>query len=321
MTHILQDADIFVTGGAGTLGRAIARRREKEKWSGKLTVYSSDDHKHDVMRRMFPDQRINYVQGDIRNAETLYAAMVGHDIVIHAAAVKVIPVSEEWCIDTIDVNIYGSETVCSVALRAGIKHVLGISTDKACHPANLYGATKMAMEKVFQEYARMEHDTKFHLVRYGNVLESTGSVIEAWKNSVARGEPIKITDPNMTRFWLSPSQAVQYVIDAIDPDGLPGAIYVPKMPALSIAKLLELTIVDEAYTTMSIPIRPGEKMHETLVTIEETKRGWEFEDCFYVRPSTCVYDPVYHLHMQEPYTSNIARELTTDELKTLLADG
>ena len=211
---MIKHANIFITGGCGTFGKALAKLRKEEGWTGELTVYSTDTHKHEKMHREYPD--IHFVQGDIRNPETLYMAMVGHDVVIHAAAVKVIPTSELYSIDTFDVNVNGSLCVCATAVRAQVKHVLGISTDKACHAANAYGASKYLMEKMFQEYARMESETIFHLVRLGNVLESNGSVIEAWKNSVARGEPIKMTDPEMTRFWLSPTQAVKYAIKAFE---------------------------------------------------------------------------------------------------------
>lgn len=314
--HILQEANVFVTGGAGTLGRAIARRRQEEGWSGKLTVYSTDDHKHDVMRRMFPDEGIAYVQGDIRNQETLYNAMVGHDVVIHAAAVKVIPVSEEYSIDTIDVNIFGSQNVCAACVRAGVSHVLGISTDKACHPANLYGATKMAMEKIFQEYARGGHKTQFHLVRYGNVLESTGSVIEAWRNSIEAGKPIKMTNPDMTRFWLSPSEAATYVVRSFGFEDC--HIYVPKMPALSIGKMAAYVIGGGPdYGVERIPLRPGEKMHETLVTCEENFHCADMGTYFIIWPSTSPSAP----SVGNPYTSDTAQELTPDELQKLLADA
>jgi UDP-N-acetylglucosamine 4,6-dehydratase len=319
MSHLLQDANIFVTGGAGTLGRAIARRRKQEGWTGKLTVYSTDDHKHDVMRRMFPDDGIRYVQGDIRNAETLYNAMVGHDVVIHAAAVKVIPVSEEFCIDTVDVNIYGSQTVAMTALRAGISHILGISTDKGCHPANLYGATKMAMEKIFQEFSLAGHNTQFHLVRYGNVLESTGSVIEMWRKALEAGRPIRITDPDMTRFWLSPSQAVDYVIRSFQfPNGY---IFVPLMPALAIGKMAAYIIGGGPdFGVERVPLRPGEKMHETLVTVEELDRlHYQDEVEAVVLPSTSGYGLIQSEHsLKEPYTSAVAPELTRDELLKLL---
>lgn len=303
-------ANLFVTGGAGTLGRAIARRRKEEGWTGRLTVYSTDNHKHDFMRRLYPD--VVFVQGDIRSDVTLFNAMAGHDVVIHAGAVKVIPDSELWSIDTYDVNVNGSLNVCVQAAKAGIKHVLGISTDKACHPANAYGATKMLMEKIFQEFARTEYETAFHLVRYGNVLESTGSVVQWWKKAAETGQAIKITDPNMTRFWLSPRQAVQYVVDALNEPS--GCIYIPKMPALSIGKLADYVVGD--VERVSIPLRPGEKIHETLLTVEEGKHVVESEDAYILTPST---DGVIESAVS-PFSSDVARELTETELAELLHD-
>lgn len=311
---MLETANIFITGGAGTLGRAIARRRKQEGWTGRFTVYSRDEHKHAYMRRLFPD--VNYVQGDIRNLETLKLAMVGHDVVIHAGACKVIPVSEFQSIDTIDINVYGSQNVCIAARETKVVHVLGISTDKACHPANAYGASKYLMEKVFQEYARSEDVTQYHLVRYGNVLESTGSVVEMWKTALYNAEPIRITDPEMTRFWLSPSQAVDYVINSLDVYN--GQIYIPKMPALSIGKLLEYTLGDQKYEIARVPLRPGEKLHETLLTIEEGSYVAYIEngtDAYILNPSTGEKASPF-----PPYSSYIARELTEEELGELLDD-
>lgn len=313
----LRSSNIFVTGGAGTLGRAIARRRKEEGWNGMLTVYSTDDHKHNYMRKFFPD--VQYVQGDIRNPTTLYNAMCGHDVVIHAAAVKVIPTSE-WCsIDTFDVNVNGSLNVAECAIRANVEHVLGISTDKACHSANAYGSTKYMLEKCFQEYARVAYqETNFHLVRYGNVLESTGSVLEVWNNAIRAGQPIKMTDPDMTRFFLSPSRAVQLVIHALD---LPsGEILIPKMPALSIGKLAQYGLVhgyDYTYEIERVPLRPGEKIHEELLTIEETEYATESADFFFLRPTT---SPKVE-HPCKPYSSDIAPELTREELMKLLEEG
>lgn len=313
---ILETANIFVTGGAGTLGRAIARRRERDGWKGRLTVYSGDAHKHEFMRHQHPD--VQYVQGDIRNPETLYQAMVGHDVVIHAAAVKVIPTSEYWSLDTVDVNVNGSLNVCEAAVRANVPHVLGISTDKACHPANAYGATKMLMEKIFQEYSRSWPFTNFHLVRYGNVLESTGSVIEAWKKSVWNDEPIKITDPDMTRFWLSPAQAAQYVVESLEFQS--GQIYVPMMPALSIGKLAAWTVGagegEAEIKIVRIPLRPGEKMHETLVTVEEIPHAFTFNDYYLIEPSTSENVP--YIPVRGVYSSDVAPELTKEQLETLL---
>jgi UDP-N-acetylglucosamine 4,6-dehydratase len=175
----------------------------------------------------------------------------------------------------------------------------------------------MAMEKIFQEFARSGHNTQFHLVRYGNVLESTGSVIEMWHRAVADGRPIRITDPTMTRFWLSPSQAVDYVIQSFGFSS--GVILVPLMPALSIGDLA--TWVVGNHPMERIHLRPGEKMHETLVTIEETHRlGGHGDPTFVlVLPSTVIMeaDP---LLLREPYTSATARGMSVDELSTLLAD-
>lgn len=323
---ILENASIFVTGGAGTLGRAIARRRKEAGWKGKMTVYSTDSEKHEKMRRRFPD--ISYIPGDIRSQDSLYNAMAGHEVVIHAAAVKRIPEAEFASVDCTDINVIGSLNVCVAAHRAGVAHVLGISTDKACHPANAYGASKMLMEKIFQEYASLGFETQYHLVRYGNVLESTGSVIELWRRAVDNIEPVKITDENMTRFWLSPSQAVDYVISSLECD--PGFIYVPKMPALSIGKLLKYTLLDNYdskkhnYSLQSVPLRPGEKMHETLVTVEELSRTMQNDEEFVIRPSTKV-NPLNGAQPSElthdPYTSANARELSKVELMELLEEG
>lgn len=311
---MLETADIFVTGGAGSLGRAIARKRKEEGWKGKFTVYSRDTFKHERMRKMFPD--VTFIQGDILNPELLYNAIVGHDIVIHAAACKVIPTSEYQSIDTFDINVSGSLNVCIQAVRAGMKHVLGISTDKACHPANAYGASKYMMEKVFQEYSRLPTDTEFHLVRYGNVLESTGSVIEAWKNAVENGKPIMMTDPDMTRFWISPRQAAEYAIKALTYQS--GEILIPMMPALRIGELAEWSIPREFgdVNIVRIPLRPGEKLHETLLTEEEQWYA-RSADGFYILSSTTA-ERIGYPH--RAYCSNNATCLKPEELAALLND-
>jgi UDP-N-acetylglucosamine 4,6-dehydratase/5-epimerase len=329
----LSVANVFVTGGAGFLGNAIAKRRKKEGWKGKLTVYSTDEHKHARMRILYPD--INYVCGDIRNETTLYNAMVGHDVVIHAAAVKVIPVSEYNSVDTFDVNVLGSQVVCTCALKANIQEAMFISTDKACHPANAYGCSKMMMEKLVQEYARLGMKTNFHLIRYGNVLESTSSVIEIWKKSIQRGEPIQVTEPTMTRFWLSPNQAVIYILKAFDIE--PGSIYIPKVFGLSIGNLAEYTVMNQPENVTpsdvhieKIPLRPGEKMHEELLALEECPRAFDSnptndnvkigDDFFMLLPSTTVINFKRMTHIPEPYFSNTADQLNKQHLLRILAD-
>lgn len=305
----LSQANIFCTGGAGTLGRALARKRKESGWKGRFTVYSTDSHKHDLMRRIFPD--LNFVQGDVRDAEGVYRAMVGHDVVIHAAAVKVIPDSERWSIDTYDVNVNGSLAVMEAAHRALVSDVLLISTDKACHAANAYGATKYMMEKAAQELSRVGYlSSKYHLVRYGNVLESTGSVLEAWSIAVKNGKPIRMTDPAMTRFFLSPAQAVEVALEGLDYP--PGYVYIPKLKALSIGKLADYTVGETEIERT--PLRPGEKMHETLLTMEETFYADDLGDAFLLRPTTSERED----KDIPPYESDTAEEMTETELAELL---
>ena len=309
---------VLLTGGCGTLGTAIVKRATEEEWDCKITVFSRDAMKHLRLKNKYP--HVQSIIGDIRDPMVLYNAMVGKDYVLHLAAVKHIPVSEYNSIDTFEINVTGSLNVCNAALQLGTPHILGITTDKSCHPANAYGATKYLMEKCFQEFARLETKTQFHLVRYGNVIESNGSVVQEWKRAVENGEPVKITDPAMTRFWLSPSQAVDYVIASLELES--GHIYIPKTPALSIGKLLEYTIGDRHHEVERVDLRPGEKLHETLLTCEETHYSQSHtllggDGYFILNPTTSerVESP-----WSGPYTSDTARELTEDELKELLAD-
>ena len=311
---------VLITGGAGTLGRAIIKRATEEDWDCDITIYSTDAVKHARVTKDYP--HIQSVIGDIGDYATLYAAMSGKDIVIHAAAVKEIPSSEFHSIDTYRVNMEGSLNVALIASQLKTPHVLAISTDKACHPANAYGASKYLMEKIWQEYTRYGFPTKYHLVRYGNVLESNASVLQKWKGAAEAGEEVYITDPRMTRFWISPSQAVQYVLDSLSFNS--GMIYVPKMPSLSIGKLLKYTIGPDYDNIKPMPMRPGEKMHETLVTLEETDfcvpgRSFENEfEHFVISPTTEERMNWKTEEMLKPYTSEFARELTKDELTELL---
>lgn len=313
------EGKILITGGAGTLGRAIIKRATEEKWPCHITIFSTDAIKHAHVRAQYP--HVQSVIGDIRSYDAVYNAMAGKDIVIHGAAVKHIPVSEFNSIDTYEINVEGSRNVAMAAIQHQTPHVLGISTDKACWPANAYGATKMLMEKIFQEYARLGFATQFHLVRYGNVLESTGSVVQIWKEAIKNHEPLKMTDPEMTRFWLSPNQAVTLVLKSLQLQS--GHIYVAKMPALTIRKLaeygLELGSLDEIVIER-IPVRPGEKEHETLLTREEVPYATEYDNFFDLRPSTS--EQFVQPCAIRPYSSDDAdRELTMYELQEMLKNG
>jgi len=315
---MFQNKNVLITGGAGTLGRALIERSVKQGWNAKITVFSTDTYKHHAIRRDFPD--VKFIVGDIRDYTTLRNAMTGRDIVIHGAAVKEIPTSEWNSIDTIDVNVNGSLNVANAAVDIGVQHVIGISTDKACHPANAYGATKYLMEKIWQEFSRVWDTPKFHLVRYGNVIESTASVVKRWKESIARREPILITSEKMTRFWLSPAQAAELVEECIRLES--GLILIPKAKSLSIGELLEFTIGRDDLAIKYIPLRPGEKIHEELLSSEEGSYAVESDGFILLRPTTSWRngEDTNDYGTLPPYTSYVAPRLTKEELVELLAN-
>lgn len=311
---MFRNKNILITGGAGTLGQAIIRRSIEQEWNSKITIFSTDPVKHARVKGIFPD--VNTIVGDVRDSVTLYNAMAGRDIVIHAAAVKEIPTSEYNSIDTYRINVEGSLNVAEAAIMHGTPHVIAISTDKVCHAANAYGSTKYLMEKVWQEFARLDTHVNFHLVRYGNVLDSSASVLQKWREAFADSRNIQITNPNMTRFWLSPSMAVDLIENCIKLES--GDILIPKMKALSIGDLAEYILGEKIDGRVdAIPLRPGEKMHETLLTIDEVDFATESDDYFFLRPSTTGRVP----GAIRPYSSDMAPKLTKAELMELLENG
>jgi len=268
---------IFVTGGAGFLGRAIARSLDGQLWreSGlpypnELTVYSRDEAKQFTMSQQFPDVR--YVLGDIRDRERLEAAMVGHDIVIHAAAIKFIPEAERNVLETISVNVTGSLAVLAAARDARIETLVGISTDKACAPLNTYGMTKALMERAYQVGLP---DTRVACVRYGNVIGSTGSVVPVFLDQLSKFGKVRVTDPEMTRFWMTADDAVRAILHAIA-DTRDRLVYVPKARAATMATIAQAVNQFAGHARTHgfdrMPLRPAEKLHETLVTEAESLR-------------------------------------------------
>lgn len=259
--------NVFITGGAGTLGKAIIARSKAMGWNAKFTVFSRDAHKHDKLNRIFPDVRC--IIGDVRDTERLADLMVGHDLVIHAAAIKHIPQAEQNVGETISINVQGSISVALAAIEAGVEQVVGISTDKVCGAANTYGSTKYLMEKFFQS---IDGDTMFNLVRYGNVIGSVGSVVEVWRDMYKRDGIVKATDPDMTRFWITPDQAVTLILKSLDQPNR--TILIPWLPATTMKQLAEYVLPEEAIIEYT-GLRPGEKRHEEMLTQEE---GWYAEE-------------------------------------------
>lgn len=269
------EGNLLITGGAGFLGRGILRYIDQNNVNARVTVYSRDEAKHYAMRQKFPDVRC--VLGDIRDTERLAAVMSGHDTVIHAAALKHIPEAERDVTEAVAVNVEGSRSVGWAALRAGVGQVVGISTDKVCSPRNAYGATKMLMERMFQELNRLG-STRFSCVRYGNVISSTGSVVPLFRDQLSRTNRISLTDSRMTRFWFGAEDAVRLIECALASEYAGGGVYAAACPAMTLPKVA-MAVVDylgyKGVEIDTIGLRPGEKLHETL--IDENERPFTTE--------------------------------------------
>lgn len=252
---------ILITGGTGTLGHAIVRTALAENWDCDITIYSRSEFRQALMRSKYPNLR--YVLGDVRDLERLTAAFAGHDVVVHAAAMKRLPECEAQPTECLAVNVDGSRNVVKACIASRVPTCIGISTDKACRASTVYGASKLMMEGLFRGTPR--DITRFVLCRYGNVLGSNGSVLPLWEQQAARGEPLTITDARCTRFWMSERDAVKTIECA---SGLEhGACYVPKMSALNIADMARM--LHPECDIREIGLRSLEKLHEDLVHTDE----------------------------------------------------
>ncbi len=302
--------NVLVTGGAGFLGRGILRQADQRDW--RITVYSRDEHKQEACRQRFPEAR--YVLGDVRDTEHLAAAMTGHDLVIHGAAIKYVDRAELNAAETLSVNVGGSESVITAARFAGIQRVVGISTDKAVKPVNIYGASKMGMERLFAE-ASLPGGTEFVCVRYGNVIGSTGSVIPLFQKQLAEHGKVMVTNPNMTRFWMSIDEAVDLIVLALN-DAQPGSITVPMVKAMTMEDVVRSAVGDNADRDI-IGERPGEKVDEALIHYQESVRVVRYSDHFEVMPPG---SPIG----EEPFTlssKNPHYWMSPEEMRVHIADA
>jgi UDP-N-acetylglucosamine 4,6-dehydratase/5-epimerase len=279
------DKVILVTGGTGSFGKKFIEIMLQENQPAKLIVFSRDELKQHEMRvGGYDHPSLRYFLGDIRDYDRLRRAMNGVDIVVHAAALKQVPACEYNPLEAIKTNILGSSNVIEAALDTGVQKVLALSTDKAVNPVNLYGATKLAAEKLFVQsnaYAGVL-PTRFSCVRYGNVIGSRGSVIPLFLQQRANGTVLTITDDRMTRFWLSLEHGVRFVIRAIAAmHG--GEVFVPKIPSTRITDLAQA--VASAAEIEVIGIRPGEKLHEVLIHEDEARAAVELDDMYVIMPA------------------------------------
>lgn len=269
--------NVLVTGGAGFLARAIYRRAEREGWDVRFTALSRDDSKHAALQKRYP--QVETVVGDVglMSVERLTDTFRGFDTIIHAAAWKYVDRGEREARAVTETNVIGSMKVAEAAMRARVKMVVGISTDKAVAPVNNYGATKFLMERLFQQAAG-QSDTAFTLVRYGNVLGSTGSVAPMFMDWAAKGMPIRLTDPSMTRFWMSPDEAVDTVIAGLYAPN--GSVTIPACRSMSMQDMALMALGYDSHDRLPengrveiIGVRPGEKRHEALVQPLESLRA------------------------------------------------
>ena len=282
------DKVVLITGGTGSFGRAFIRRMLDEYQPAKLIVFSRDELKQHEMRSAgFSHPSLRYFIGDVRDPMRVRRAMQGVDIVVHAAALKQVPACEYNPIEAIMTNIMGGRNVIEAALDTSVEKVMALSTDKAVNPINLYGATKLAAEKLFIQsnaYAG-GRDVRFSCVRYGNVVGSRGSVVPVFIKQREAGK-LTITDERMTRFWLSLEQGVNFTIRCIE-QMQGGEVFVPKIPSTHITDLAN-AIAPEAEVEY-IGIRPGEKLHEVLISEDEARHTLELEDMFVVEPTGALW--------------------------------
>ena len=274
---------VLVTGGTGSFGKKFTKILLAEKNPQKIIIFSRDELKQHEMRVAgYNDPRLRYFIGDVRDRDRLLRAMHGVDIVVHAAALKQVPACEYNPMEAIKTNIQGTSNVAEAALDAGVKKVLALSTDKAVSPANLYGGTKLVAEKLIVQsnnYAA-GRATRYACVRYGNVVGSRGSVVPLFLKLRSSGK-ITVTDERMTRFWLSLEQGVQFVINCIEQmEG--GEVFVPKIPSTTVVDLAKAIAPDAEIEI--IGIRPGEKLHEDLLSVDEARHSVELDTMFVVQP-------------------------------------
>jgi UDP-N-acetylglucosamine 4,6-dehydratase len=279
-----QESVVLVTGGTGSFGRKFTEIMLCEFHPKKLIIFSRDELKqHEMLVTGFNHPSLRYFIGDVRDVDRLRRAMHGVDIVVHAAALKQVPACEYNPIEAVQTNVTGARNVIEAALDMQVKKTMTVSTDKAVNPVNLYGATKLVAEKLcVQANAYSGTDAvRFSCVRYGNVVGSRGSVIPLFIKQRKNGK-VTVTDPRMTRFWITLEQGVRFVIRCIE-QMHGGEVFVPKIPSMNIMDLVKVIAPDCVVDHISI--RPGEKLHETLVSEDEARHALELDDMFVIQPS------------------------------------
>ena len=285
MKKVIDDKVILITGGTGSFGKKLTEILLERCSPKKIIIFSRDEYKQSEMAKLFPKDKypIRFFLGDVRDRSRLARAFSGVDYVVHAAALKQVPALEYNPTEAVKTNVMGADNIVDAAIDAGIKKVVALSTDKAVNPINLYGATKLVAEKIFiAANAYAGEEIIFSVVRYGNVMGSRGSVIPFFLDLKKKGvKKFPITDERMTRFWITLEEAVDLVVKALaGAEG--GEIFVPKIPSMKITDLAKA--IDPDCLIKVTGIRPGEKLHEILISKDEARAAKEYDDMFVILP-------------------------------------
>lgn len=324
----LSKKTILITGGTGSFGYRFANRLFSEMNPGKVLILSRDEYKQSEMAKVFPGSKypIRFFLGDIRDRDRLYRAFEGVDYVIHSAALKQVPALEYNPFEAVKTNIIGAENIVDAAIDRGVDKVIALSTDKAVSPVNLYGATKLAMEKIFVAANAYSGDrsTSFSIVRYGNVAGSRGSVLPYFVELLENGaQELPVTDERMTRFWIDLESAVDLVVHAMS-EAIGGEVFVPKIPSMRIMDAVEA--IKPGCKVRLIGIRPGEKLHETLISEDEARTTLDTGKYYAIMPSFDFESPLAGQPSKHPslpedfvYRSDKNTEwLTVDQLRAMV---
>jgi len=323
---ILEGSSILITGGTGSFGKAFLQQVLETRNPERVVIFSRDELKQYDMRQIWGDDpRVRFFIGDIRDRDRLRMAMHGVEYVVHAAALKQVDTAEYNPMEYVKTNILGSENVIQASLEAGVKKVVALSTDKASSPVNLYGATKLTADKLFisSNHYAMAGGTRFSVVRYGNVMGSRGSVIPFFRSIAAEGKPLPVTDLRMTRFWITLPQAVEFVMSSFN-DMNGGELYVPRIPSMKVIDLAEA--VAPGAELVEIGIRPGEKLHEEMISSEDSRRTLRRPDRYIVLPTFAIWGGFTEPAGEQvedgfSYTSdNNDLWLDVDQLRSMLND-
>lgn len=320
---------LMITGGTGSFGNAVLKRFLDSPLK-EIRIFSRDEKKQDDMRHLYKNDKIKFYIGDVRSRDSIEEAMVGVDLVFHAAALKQVPSCEFYPMEAVRTNVAGTDNVLTAAIHAGVKHAVVLSTDKAAYPINAMGMSKALMEKVAVAKSRVaaERGTVICVTRYGNVMASRGSVIPLFVEQMRQKRPLTVTDPNMTRFMMSLDDAVNLVVYAFQ-NGKPGDLFVQKAPAATIECLAQAVkrVFASDVPVNVIGTRHGEKLHETLLTREERLRAIDIPGYFRVPADN--RDLNYGLYFSqgegslqpiEDYNSGNTHRLSVDEMAQMLAD-